>query len=89
MCDLLYFETAQFLPEAGVCVFRCDDLLANLLQGWHPAGCEMTVLQNDPVAVGQRDLDQLLSYWTLTLTERDRLGLTATHAQVICKLQQS
>lgn len=47
----------------------------------------MTVLQYDPAAVSQRCPDQLLSYWTLTLTERDRLGLTAAHAQVICKLQ--
>jgi hypothetical protein len=49
----------------------CWQLFANSLKFAQPGYGKMTVLKNDPVTILDTLLDHLLSFWALTLSERD------------------
>eukprot|EP00965_Chrysotila_dentata_P085322 2815180-Pleurochrysis_carterae.AAC.6 len=76
-------------PEAEVGVRRVgSDLLADLLERWHPAGGEVAVLQHHPAAGRQCFLDEPVRDGALALPKRDGLRALAAAAARVGKLEQ-
>lgn len=67
------------LPKARVCALWVDGFLTDPLQSGHPAGGQVAVLQYHPGALFDGFVNHLSCYGSLSLSERNGLGLTSPH----------
>ena len=72
-----------------MCVLWGDGVYTDPLQLMHPAGGEVTVMQQHPGALAEAPLYHLSGPWPLALAQGDALGLSTPHPQVLGKLQQT
>lgn len=76
-------------PEFRLGVFRGDNLLTDLLQRGHPTCRQVAVLKDHPGPVLDGFVDHFGSNRALALAKGDGLCFGASHANIICKLQQT